>query len=77
MAKSHPLPFQIKNHQDITINSNENKHTGYSIRIYVPRDKRVLSNAPFILDHVKIGVAYPTIQHLECHVLFPCCSARN
>jgi hypothetical protein len=77
MAKSHPLPFQIKNHQDITINSNENKHTGYSIWIYVPRDKRVLSNAPFILDHVKIGVAYPTIQHLECHVLFPCCSARN
>jgi hypothetical protein len=41
----------------------------------IPRNKRVGGDAPIILDHIKVSVAYPTIKNSECYVLVSGCSA--
>ncbi len=41
----------------------------------IPRDKWVGGRAPFVLDHVKVRVAYPTIKNSERYVLVSRCSA--
>ena len=37
--------------------------------INIPRDKWVDGRAPFVLDHVKIWVAYTTKKNFECYIL--------
>jgi len=41
-------------------------------RKYLPRNKRVSREAPFILDAVKVGVTYSTIQHLKPDIIILC-----
>lgn len=41
----------------------------------IPRNKGVKGRAPFILDHVKVGVTYTAIKNFERYVLVSGCPA--